>query len=261
MAKITRKEIKRPDQFITKTGKALQFISSKLQAILIGITAIAVAGIVFAIWYFQSEKSENEAFNAFSAGFYEMGKAANALKPQDAQDSENEETGETKVADKSKTSPAPTTAEVAQAYKSAMEKFNEVHSKFSGTAASRFADYYKGVIAFNEGKYSESVNYFNDFMSKSGEPRMKALAFRSMGKAFEAMGKYADAVNSYNSIMESGVNPFEDLLYADLSRAYEKQGNKAKAASMLEEAVSKFENSTKSSEYKARIKTLKGNQG
>lgn len=259
MAKISRKEMKQPDKFITKTGMVLEFLASNLQFILIGLTAVAVAGLVAGIWYFQSEKKENEAFDAFSSGFYEMSRAAAALNKQDEEGADEE--GKDSKVTKPKPSPAPSTAEIALAYKSAQEKFSDVGTKHPGTSAARFADYYKGIIAFNEGRYSDSLTFFNDFLSKSKEPRIKAVALRSMGKTFEAMGKYTEAQNSYNSILESGVNPFEDLVYADLSRAYEKAGNRAKAASILEEAVSKYEYSSKLSAYKARIKTLKGNQG
>jgi tetratricopeptide (TPR) repeat protein len=149
--KITRKELKQPDEFISVAQKALLFVSHHSRKVAAG--GVVVLVILLALFLFQKwEKSKNEgAYRKFSL----------ALQAYQVEGQKSE-------------------------YKNALAKFDEVIAESPRTFWGKLALLYKGNAHLQMGAFEEAIGAYNSFLQKAGKEKIYRLfALEGLGYAYE----------------------------------------------------------------------------
>jgi tetratricopeptide (TPR) repeat protein len=195
MKKISRKQLKQPDEFISVTQTALLFISRHSGKVAAG--GIILLVILLSIFLFQKwEKSKNEeAYRKFSL----------ALQSYQIE-------GETSE------------------YKNVLAKFDEVIGKSPGTFWGKLALLYKGNVHLRLGAFDEAIEAYNTFLQKAGKEKVYRLfALEGLGYAYEGKKDYQKALEAYQKIIEGGESFQMANAYLNEGRCYEKLGKNREA--------------------------------
>jgi tetratricopeptide (TPR) repeat protein len=199
--KIIKKKLKEPDEFISFTEKAFQFISHHLKQITAG--GIIVLILLLSISFFQrsERKREEEAYRKFSLTVWIY-----------------------QVVDSPHREGSP------DEYKNILEKFEEILKKFPRTSSGKLSLLYKGNVHLHLGKFEEAKKLYQTFLQKAGKEKLYRLfAWEGLGYAFEGMKDYEKAVNAYQEVLKSGESSQWGGIYLSLGRCNEKLGKNNEA--------------------------------
>lgn len=199
--KITKKQLKEPDEFITLTERTFIFIrehSRKVAGGAILLLVLIVALFLFQMW---ERKKESDAAREFgvATGLYERGIA---------QAREGSIQGEKEI----------------------LAKFEEIITKYPRTTSGRFSLLYKGNIYLKKGELDEAIKAFTDFLDKAGKERLyRYFAWEGLGHAYEGKKDYAKALDSYQKILEGGEGYQLAEANLNIGYCYEKLGKPKEA--------------------------------
>ncbi len=199
--KIIKKKLKEPDEFISFTDHAIRFISRHYRRIITGgvILGLLVAGFfLFQKW---EEKKEGEAYQSF-------GTAVEIYQMLDSPYREGTPTD----------------------YKSLMEQFDEVITKFPRTSSGKLSLLYKGNLHLKLGEFDEAIKAYETFLQKAGKEKLyRLLAMEGLGYAHEGKHEYEKAVEAYERMLEMGEGLQVANAYLSKGRCYEKLDKKKEA--------------------------------
>jgi tetratricopeptide (TPR) repeat protein len=199
--KIIKKKLKEPDEFISFTDHAFRFISRHYRRIITGGVILGVLLGAFFLFQKWEEKKEAEAYQLFS----------DALQLYQRVDS-------------------PYREESPGDYKSLMEKFDEIVTKFPRTSSGKLSLLYKGNLHLKLGKFDDAIKTYGTFLEKGGEEKFYRLsAMEGLGYAYEGKKEYEKAVKAYGKIAEMGEGLEAANAYLGEGRCYEKLGKKKEA--------------------------------
>jgi len=199
--KILKKKLKEPDEFISSTEKAIQFITRHLKKIAAG--GIIVLIILLSLFLFQRWESqkEEEAYRKYSLAV-EIYQIANS----------------------------PSREGPPSEYKNLLEKFDEVITKFPGTSSGKFSLLYKGSIQLHMGEFEEASKSYQTFLKRAGKEKLYHLfALEGLGYAYEGKKDFEKAVNAYQEILKLGGSFQWGGTYLSIGRCYEKLGKNKEA--------------------------------
>jgi len=199
--KITRRQIKQPDEFISTTEHVLLFFRNHLKKIAVGAGIIVVILAAFVFFRLWEERKENEAQQSLNLAM-EAVELANSPYREG--------------------SPVE--------YKNALTKMEEVINAFPRTSSGTFALLYKGNIHLKLGEFDEAIKAYDAFLSKSGSERLyNLLALEGVGYAYEGKKDYGKAIEAYQRIvaMDQGFQAREARL--QMGYCYEKLGKNKEA--------------------------------
>jgi tetratricopeptide (TPR) repeat protein len=199
--KIIKKKLKEPDEFISFTDHAFRFVSRHYKRIITG--GVILGALLAAFFLFQKweEKKEGEAYQPFGT----------ALELYQMLDSPYREG-----------SPAD--------YKSLMEKFDEVITKFPRTSSGKLSLLYKGNLHLKLGEFDDAIKAYETFLEKAREEKFYRLsAMEGLGYAYEGKKEYEKAVKAYDRMIEIGEGLQVANAYLSRGRCYEKLGKKKEA--------------------------------
>ncbi len=215
--RITKKQLKEPDEFITLSERAFIFIrehSKKMAGAGIALLVLIVAVVLMQMW---EKKKEEEAARAY-------GVASEMYERSVAQDREGS----------------------TQDYKEVLAKFDEMITKFPRTSSGEWSLLYKGNILFKQGNFDEAIKAYTAFLDKSGKERLfRYFAWGGLGHAYEGKKDYGKALEAYQKTLEVGEG--YQLADANLSigYCYEKLGKTKEAL----ESFKAFLNSSQKSSF------------
>ncbi|MBI3071851.1 MAG: tetratricopeptide repeat protein [Deltaproteobacteria bacterium] len=189
--RFSRKELKQPDEFITRTTRAMNFIIERRKAFIIGTAAtILITGGAWAYKTIADAKAL-DASNALSAAI----KVYQADVKEDKDKKDDEKASDPlKGADDKKLS-FPTHHE---RLKAALDKFDDVAKKFSGSHVALVADLYAGRCHLELGGTDAAIAAFQRFLTKSSpKDPMRFVALEALGYAYEDLKRYDEAVAKF----------------------------------------------------------------
>ncbi len=199
--KITKKQLKQPDEFITVTQRLFLFVEAHMKKISIAgiiILVIILAVVIFEMWERRNEGDAQIKFNAAEEG-YEM-----AMSPY------------------REGSPAD--------YKAALAKFDEVIKEFPRTSSGKVALLYKGNIDLKLGDYDEAIKAYQAFLGDTGKNKLYQLfTWEGLGYAYEGKKDYEKAVDAYQKTVALDEGFKSGEAYLNLGRCYEKMGKQKEA--------------------------------
>lgn len=199
--KITKKQLKEPDEFLTLTQRAYRFAADHLREIVIGIgLCIFVVGSVFLYQWWQKQKEEKAS--------QELG-AALAIYQQVS---------------------SPFREGSPQEFQLLTAKFDEVAKNFPGTPSGRLSLLYKGTLHLRTKEFDEAIQAYQAFLDKGGKEGLyRFVALDGLGYAYEGKKDFEKALQAHQKILDLGSGlPMADV-YLNIGRCYEKLGKSKEA--------------------------------
>ena len=199
--KLTRKEIKSPDEFRKSISGIVEFISDNYVKFVIGVGLTII--IVLAIFAFNiyREGHDLEANSRFQTaiGDYTAGKTETALS-----------------------------------------EFTGIMDNYPDSKISDIALYYIGLINFANGKYDDAILRLNEFLSiENTDTILKDAANYTIGVANFKKGSWKSAIESFSKL-SSDESPYAKQAQLLLALALEKQGKRVEAEEIYQEVFSGF---------------------
>jgi len=197
--KIKRKEIKKPDEFITFSAKVINWCSENIK-IMTGVAAgvALLLLIVGAVFVFQASRE------AKATDLYQK---ALALYP----------TGSPGGND-------PTE------YAQATAALEEVQRRYGSTTVGTTALVDLGNIYFEQGAYDKAILCYNDFLQRTKRTHpLHDQVLVSLGETYEAKESYEEALEIYQLLGKEGAPVYQAQAQLYLGRVYEAMGDKTKA--------------------------------
>jgi len=122
--------------------------------------------------------------------------------------------------------------------KEAAEACDGVYHTFPKTLAAGFALWRLGDARYRQGKYSEAVAAYEEFLAKfDNQADTSAMARRSLACALEEMGRFEDAARQYEQFVRSDTPEVQAMAQWDAGRCWEAAGRLQAARSAYEKAV------------------------
>lgn len=199
--KIIKKKLKKPDEFITLTERAFLFITHHSRSIAVGggiVLAVILLIFLFQKWERKNEDSAYQMFHLAVETYRVVSSPYREGSPQE--------------------------------YKTVLEKFDEVVTKFPRTSSGKIAILYKGNIYLRLGEFEEAIKAYEGFLRKMGKEKLYgSFAMDGLGYSYEGKKEYEKAANAYQKVIDLGESFQLADAYLGLGRCYEKLG-KAKEA-------------------------------
>ena len=221
--KITRKDLKRPDEFVLFTTKAYHFAVLNQMRIFYGLIAILV--IIAGLVILQNYKMNRES------------KASNILfeASSSAREIFNNNT---------KDQIKPKLESREELFNKAITNFDIIIQKYSSTDSAVYANFYKGNLLFQNGKFDEAVNSFKNALKKlSNNERSKGLVLMNIGYSYEGLNNYQEALKFFEEASKLKLSPEKDLLYFKIAGCYLKIGKVAEAQKYYKMILTDYPNS------------------
>jgi predicted negative regulator of RcsB-dependent stress response len=224
--KKSRKELlKGPDEFITFSSRAADFISTHLNQLKYlgyAVVAIAIGYFAIQIWMGQVNEKGQTAYNTAADDMRNW-----MMKPD---------------------------PDIADMKKSG-ELFSEVLEKHSMSNAARLALPLAAHVKFLEKDYSEAVKQYRNFLDEfSGDALYESLARLALASCYEAEGELKTAIETLNPLVEDASgSTFRQTAMWNLARLYRLDNSPEKEAQILKDFVEEYEGSPYYAMAKARL--------
>jgi tetratricopeptide (TPR) repeat protein len=192
--KIIKKKLKKPDEFITLTERTFLFITHHSRSIAVGGGIVLI--LLLFIFSFQKweKKNEGNAYQMFhlAAETYRMVSS-------------------------------PYREESPQEYRTVLEKFDEVITKYPRTSSGKIALLFKGNIYLRLDEFEDAIKAYEVFLQKTGKEKLyRSFALDGLGYAYEGKKDYEKAVDAYQRLVGLGEGFQSADAYLGLGRCYEK---------------------------------------
>jgi len=226
--KVSRKKLlKEPDEFISTTGKVLQFLREhQRQVTTLALIAIAVliAG-AGAYYYLLWQEGKAQAVQQQALQLYQEALSASADP------------------DKEK-----------ESYKRAREKFQEALSFFSRSRVSQVSQIYIGHSHYALKEYDQAIQAYSRCLAGFFRP----MALDGLAYCYEAKGDFSQALEQYLKGIEEESNPLRGEALVGAARCYEALNQKPKALEYYQKALAKSPKSRLVEYMQKKINELTG---
>jgi len=187
--KISRKELRQPDEFVSVVDHAGRFLAENLSRVIIAaVAAIAIIATAFSIRFYEQHQARMA-----SEDFYQ---AMRALERKD--------------------------------YKAAEQGFSALAESRRGSSIGRLADLYLATAYMDENQPAKARDVIEIFLQGRGQPLFRQIALTELGVANEDLGDYRKAHDAYlRAAMIDG--PRKQAAEFGVARTLARQGQKAEA--------------------------------
>jgi tetratricopeptide (TPR) repeat protein len=210
--RITRKEIKQPDEFLTLSARTIEFAQAHSREISMGAAAILLLGLL--VWAASAYQDRREARAA------RLLAQSQALLRTAASEAETQDSA-------AKGANASTPAEVRE---KSMALLREVVEDYKRTEASGAARILLAQLLYDDGKYDAAIEAYDEAAKRSGRnPELVAMAWEGLAYSHEAKEDFQRALEYYEKLSKSSAAHFQGWGYLGMARCYERVGNPGKA--------------------------------
>lgn len=212
--KKSRKELlKKPDEFISLTGKLIGLITDYQKQIFYILYAVVAIALVITGYQFFAHRSEMKAFSLLDKARAEYESRQKATSAEEA-------------------------------YRSVSEEFQRIIEKYSGNAAGKLARASYANISYNAGDYQKAIELYkpalNDFKD---HPLVYNLILSDLGYAYQQLGDDRNAVMYFEKVASDSDSTIRDEALFNLGLSYKRLGDDAKSSQAFQQILSNFPNS------------------
>jgi len=226
--KVSRKKLlKEPDEFISTTGKFIQFLMNRRrQLTLYGTAALAGVAVLLGGWYYVREQQgeaqtvQHQAFQLYQEA---LSKSAN---PESEKES----------------------------CQKALEKFRESLSIWRRGNTAQVSQIYVGHCHYAMKEYDQAIVAYSQVLDGPFE----AMALDGLGYCYEAKGDYTKALEYFQKNMEREGSPLQETGMLGVARCYEALNQKQKALGVYQKASAKYAKSGQADFIQGKVSELKG---
>jgi tetratricopeptide (TPR) repeat protein len=222
--KVSRKELKEPDEFLSFTVRALKWINEQKVVLIVGALAVVVVILGMYGWRWYALSKERAA----SVDFI---KAREIL---DARVIPRDDAAGTSSSDGS-------FASEDDKFRAAIAEFEMVSKSHSNSATAALATYYVAEYSRRTGDYDKAIENFKSYLKSEGPAgELAAFAVEGIAAALEAQGKDDQAAQQYKRLTESPFDMQPDRGLFHVARLEQKAGRTAEAKRLYNEIVEKY---------------------
>jgi tetratricopeptide (TPR) repeat protein len=197
--RITKKQLREPDEFVTVGAKAMKYAMSHLTYIGLGVLLLAAIIVALVFWRQHQAASEDMAFTLLGKGI--------SLYQQEEKRNES------------------------------LPIFTELINDYPRTTAGKVALLYRGRSAMLKGDYDQAIDDFTLFLKRSSKPFLRVIALNALGNSYSAKGEYQQAIDNFQKVIDSGDEWLKPYALLQMGMCWEKLGDKKKAAEAYEESL------------------------
>jgi tetratricopeptide (TPR) repeat protein len=232
--KITRKELKSPDEFISFAARALDWIQNNWKMVSAAVGGLIVIIILVQLFVWFSENKEKEASQRLVEALSEVMGQKNAAFFA-----------------------APTTAADPEKVQKALSALEKLEQQYSSARTSKLARYFRGELLRRQGKYDEAIKSFSDFIAYYGEDNeFSCYAMEGIGASLEAQGKLKEALSQYQKLERNSYNVEPDRAIYHQGRVQLQLGDTEKARELFRNLLDKYPESSLRQEVQNRLAFL-----
>ncbi|MCK9229208.1 MAG: tetratricopeptide repeat protein [Syntrophales bacterium] len=206
--RLTKKELKQPDQFQSFSQRVFDLAGENLK--MVCFSAGIVLALVIAVlgWYFYQGRYESKAAHLYAEAY---GSYESLLET---------------VSERSR-------------LEAAVEGYEKLLREYPASNAALTASYNLGNLYYSLEAYDNSISAYGRYLEKA--PRgsvLRPLSWYGLGYAMEARGDYPGALESFQKAHEgsSGIH-FKAINYSNMARMYEKMSDREKALQYYEKVI------------------------
>lgn len=207
--RVTRKELKQPDQFITMSVQAMDWVRGHTRHILYGLGGIVViTGLIAGVFVWQKQHRQQADSLLLEA-----------IKQLDNQGDMTEKSQNEK----------------------ALTAFQMLVNNYRRTPAAIKAYWHLGHLYFAQGDYAAALAAYQQAQRLAPtDPQLllPALITLNIGYAQEANGACPQALTSFNTVLQSAALWLRGEAYLGTGRCYEHQGDRENAIATYQRALS-----------------------
>jgi tetratricopeptide (TPR) repeat protein len=218
--KITKKKLKKPDEFVNWGAKAMAYAMAHITYIVLGVLLV-VALVVASFFWRQHEASREEtAFTLLGKGI--------ALYEQEAKGEQ------------------------------ALPVLSELIKDYGGTRPGKVALLYRGRIYLHQKDYDHAIADYDLFLKRSSAPLLRTIAFNGLGYSYLAKKEYQKAIDSFQRIVTSDDEWLKPYALLQMGMCWELLGDKQKAITAYQESFKLLPSSPWGTVAKMRLQKLGG---
>jgi predicted negative regulator of RcsB-dependent stress response len=196
--KITRKQLKRPDEFVSWGAQVLHYAVAHLKYIVLGSLLLAAIIVALVLWQQHEAASEELAYTRLAQGialFHDEQRRAESLTA-----------------------------------------FSQLIVEHPRTKAAVVALLYRGRYYLLKKDFAPAIQDFKNALNKTSSKVLRGIALNALGNALLTQGDYRQAMDYFQQIIASGDEWFTPYAYLQVGMCWEKLGDTKKAAAAFEEA-------------------------
>ena len=212
--KVSRKKLlKEPDEFITLSGKIIQFAMEYKTHFTYGIGILVALAVLIAGYRFFTIRSENKSLALLDRA---VSTYQTALRTQDIQ----------------------------RAYQAVIKDFRMILDKYGNKEGGKLARVTFANICFDAGEYSEAIKLYEESLKNfEHQPMIYNLILSGLGYANEQLNEHQRAVTYFEKIVARDDKILGDEALFNLGMLYEKLGEKSKSENAFQQIISDFPDS------------------
>lgn len=212
--RVTRKQLlKEPDEFMTFTGKLIQFGRQYHKELAYVACAFFIVVIAVVAFRFFSNRAENTASDLLRQA---MQKYETLRNEKDAD----------------------------QAFVQAKPDFEYILDKYANKHAGKMAGVIYANLSYEAGETDTAIQLYENALSDTAEKGgYRNLILSSLGYAHEKKGDLAAAASYFEKIAENDIPVAKDVALFNLGRLYETLGDAEKSQAAYQRLVSEFQDS------------------
>ncbi len=212
--KLTRKKLlKEPDEFITLSGKLIQWLTTYKQQATLAAGVVFVVLAVTAGYQTYIHHAENKAATLLTESLDQYQAAMKGNDP-------------------------------VKAYQAVEKSFTRILDDYSARHMGKIAGIEFANICFRAGEFDKAISLYKTALDGfSNDPFYRNLILSSIGYAFEGKKDYESAARYFEMLTASAESSLKDLSLYNLASVYEKMGNKEKSKAMFARIIAEFPNS------------------
>lgn len=223
-AKLSKKELEKPDFFQSGIEKVTDYISENKTRFYVIITAIVLAVLIAIGIYLYWNSYQTSAVEIYAKAQDNLAK--NQSKPETA--------------------------------KNSIVMFKELVDKYPQSWSAKMARYQMGNIYYNMGEIDNAITSYKDYISSTTTDNagIKFLALTSLGYCYETKKDFTTALRYFEEAQKSNNIGFESIGYRNIARIYEQMNDKKKALENYQSALQKTTDPSMSLFIKRKISSL-----
>jgi tetratricopeptide (TPR) repeat protein len=231
--RISRKELKQPDEFVSFWATAFEFARIHQREMFIGASVVVVLFLLVWAGTAYSKKKETTASGL-------LAQAQSLLQPSPAA--------------KAAMAAAEEPPVDAASRERALEILEEVVEDYRRTKACRVGRILLGQLYFENGDYDKAIVTYEGFLeSRDRKPELTAMAWEGLAYSHEAKGEFAKALASYERMGESALTNVQGWAYMGVARCSEKLGKPEKALEAYRSLLADHPQHPRAAEARASI--------
>lgn len=209
-----KRQLTQPDEFLTFSGRLLEFATKHKAKILWSLSALGVLIIAVAGLRYFLNKAENKAFALLGESVV---KYETAIK-------------------KNKTP--------EEAYQEVKKDFRMVLDKYSGQEGGKLARVIYANICYRAGDFDGAILLYNKALHDfEDNPFFKSLILSSLGYSFEGKKDYQNAVKYFEMVGNGSDSIMKDEAFFNLGELYAAMGNSDKSLDSYRKIISDYADS------------------